>query len=337
MSDRTETFDVAADGVLGRLLASVDANSYQLAALTIAFLALVTLPFWGGGVVYVAAFANIWAIFAMSWDIISGHTGYISFGHSFISGLAAYTTGILIFVVDPNLSMAITFPLSVLVALAAGLFFALPSLRLRGPYFSLLTFVAVLLAFKSVYVFSDYTNGEMGIGGVSVLSYDNTVLFYMTLLPMLVIGGVLLIVSRSNVGTVLLAIRDNEAAVEAAGLDTTKFKIWGFVISAIPMGIGGAMLAHFYGNVEPIGVLIVDRSIEMIAMAVIGGIGTILGPMGGAYLLILLRDSFFRAFLGPNERWIALWAVVLVLIFFSPEGVFRRLWRFLGRLGGEEE
>lgn len=336
MSDETATVDASRDGRLSGLTRSVDANGYQLGVLVVAFLGLLTLPFWGGNLVYVAAFANIWAIYAMSWDIISGHTGYISFGHSFISGLAAYTTGILFFVVDPNISMWVTFPVSVVVALAAGLFFALPSLRLRGPYFSLLTFVSVLLAFKAVYVFSEYTNGEMGIGGIPVLSYDNTTLFYLTLVPMLLIGAVLLYVSRSNVGTVLVAIRENEPAVEAAGLDATKFKVWGFVLSAIPMGIGGAMLAHFYGNVEPIGVLIVDRSIEMIAMAVVGGMSSILGPMAGAYLLILLRDAFFRSFLGPNARWIALWAVVLFLIFFTPEGLFRRLWNYLGELGGDE-
>lgn len=326
--------DTTPGSIVETLYGDVDANRYQLGFLVAAFVGLLTVPFWGTQFVYVLAFANIWVIFAASWDIISGHTGYISFGHSFISGLAAYTTALLIFNVDQNMTIYVTFPLSVLVALLAGLFFALPSLRLRGPYFSLLTFVSVLIAFKMVYVFSAYTNGEMGIGGISVLSYNNTELYYLTLIPALLIVAVLLFVSRSNVGTVLLAIRENEPAVSAAGLDTTKFKLWGFVLSAIPMGIGGAMLAHFYGNVEPIGVLIVDRSIEMIAMAAVGGMGTILGPFGGAYLLVFLRDSLFRIFLGPNARWVALWLTVLILLVYAPEGIFRRLWRFLGDLGG---
>ncbi|MDX1747458.1 MAG: branched-chain amino acid ABC transporter permease, partial [Halobacteriales archaeon] len=206
-----------------------------------------------------------------------------------------------------------------------------------GPYFSLLTFVSVLIASKAVFIFSEYTNGEMGISTVSVLTFDNTEMFYLTLVPALLIAGVLLYISRSNVGLVLKAIGQNEPAVEAAGLDTTKFKLWGFVYSAIPMGIGGALLAHFFGNVEPIAFLIVDRSIEMIAIAAVGGMGTILGPVGGAYLLIFLRDELFRAFLGPNARWVAVWSVVLILLVTSPEGIFTRLWRFLDRLGADED
>ncbi len=319
--------------VLGRVF-DAETNNYQLGVLGLGLVSLVTLPFWAPAWTYVFAFANIWVIFAVSWDIISGHTNYISFGHSFLSGLAAYTTALLTFNIDPNMAMYITFPISVAVAVLAGLVFALPSLRLSGPYFSLLTFVSVLIATKAVYIFSGYTNGEMGISTVSVLTFDNTTMFYYTLIPALIIATILLYISRSNVGMVLRAIGQNEPAVEAAGLDTTKFKLWGFVFSAVPMGIGGALLAHFFGNVEPIAFLIVDRSIEMIAIAAVGGMGTILGPVGGAYLLIFLRDELFRAFLGPNARWVALWAVVLILLVTSPQGIFTRLWNLLGRLGG---
>ena len=74
----------------------------------------------------------------------------------------------------------------------------------------------------------------------------------------------------------------------------------------------------------------------LIAFAAVGGMGTILGPVGGAYLLIFLRDELFRAFLGPNARWVAVWSVVLVLLVTSPEGIFTRLWRFLGRIGEDD-
>ena len=333
----TAVEEESSESVLGRLF-NAEMNTYQLALVVVGFVGLVTVPFWSPGWTYVFAFANIWVIFAVSWDIISGHTNYISFGHSFLSGLAAYTTALLTFNVDPNMSMLITFPVSVVVAVVAGLAFALPSLRLSGPYFSLLTFVSVLIATKAVYIFSGYTNGEMGISTVSVLTFDNTEMFYLTLAPALLIAGVLLYISRSNVGLVLKAIGQNEPAVEAAGLDTMKFKLWGFVYSAVPMGIGGALLAHFFGNVEPIAFLIVDRSIEMIAIAAVGGMGTILGPVGGAYLLIFLRDELFRAFLGPNARWVAVWSVVLILLVTSPQGIFTRLWNRLGRIGeGEPE
>jgi len=311
------------------------ANRYQLAVLVVAILGLVTIPVWAPSLTYVFAFANIWVIFVVSWDIISGHTNYISFGHSFISGIAAYTTALLTFNVNPEMAMYITLPLSVIMAVVAALVFALPALRLSGPYFSLLTFVSVLVATKAVYIFSQYTNGEMGISTVSVLTFDNTTMFYYTLIPAAVVTGLLLYISRSDVGMVLKAIGQNEVAVEAAGLDTTRFKIWGFVYSAIPMGFGGALLAHFFGNVEPIAFLIVDRSIEMIAIAAVGGMGTILGPAGAAYILIYLRDDLFRTFLGPNARWVAVWSVILILLVYSPQGILKRFWTYLGDLGGD--
>jgi len=331
-SSRTE----ADRSIAGRVVDGFGAgglNRYQVGVLVVTLVALLTVPFWGYGFLYVLALANVWAILAMSWDIISGHTGYISFGHSLLSGAAAYTTAMLVFNVDPNMSILITFPLSVLAALVVGMCFALPSLRLRGPYFSLLTFVSVLIAVKLVFVFSEYTNSELGISSVSVISYNNLTLYYTTLIPMLLVAVVLVFVSRSDVGMVLHAIRENELAVEAAGLDTTKFKIGAFALSAIPMGIGGALLAHYYGNVDPATVLVVDRSIEIIAMAAIGGMGTILGPLAGAYLLVFLRDSLFLSLFSPNARWVALWTVVLVLLVFAPEGAFRKLWGFLGSLG----
>lgn len=338
----TEETDSSSDGFIAQLwgrAVDIDSNRYQIAFLVLSLLVLLTAPIWGYTLLFTLALANIYAIFAMSWDIISGHTGYISFGHSFLSGFAAYTTALLLYNVDPNMSIYITFPLSVVVALVAGMVFALPALRLRGPYFSLLTFVSVLIASKLVYILSAYTNGELGIAGVPVLSYDTVEVYYLTLFPAIAIGGVLLFVSQSNVGRVFHAIKDNEQAVEAAGLDTTAFKLWAFTLSAIPMGIGGALLAHYYGNVAPATVLSIDHSIEMIAMAAIGGMGTILGPFGGAYVFIILKDSLYRALFGPSGRWIALWVTVLILLVSVSDGVFQRIWTFLGNIGdgGDEQ
>ena len=337
MSDESESVV----GGIDRLTAFVppSLNVYQLGVLVVAILGAITVPFWAGGATYVLATASLWAVFAMGWDIISGHTGYISFGHSLLSGSAAYTTALLVYNVDPHLPILVTFPLSVLVAVIVGLIFALPSLRLKGPYFSLVTFVSVLIALKLVNIFSTYTNGELGIQSIPTLTYDNTLLYYETLALAFVVAGVLLYVSRSNVGRILLAIRESEETVEAAGLDTTKFKLWAFTLSSITMGIGGAMLAHFYGTVSPSNALVNSNSIEMIAMAAVGGMGTILGPMCGAYLLVFLRDSVFQNVfdLGPSARFVALWAVVLVLFVVTPDGIFVRGWRYLGSLGGEDD
>ena len=326
-----------------------EANALQVLFLAVAFVALATAPQWGEGMLRALALACVWAIFAMSWDIQSGYTGYISFGHSVLSGAAAYTTAMLLYNVDPEFSLWITAPVSILAALAVGLLIAIPSLRLHGPYFSLMTFVAVLVFYRLTTAFSEYTGGELGIrvdrinttvAGTDVTMFDPVHRYYLMFVSMILVAVVLTYVARSNVGLILMAIRENEAAVEAAGIDTTKFKIWSFVLSSIPMGLGGVLLVQMYGTVDPTTFVVVDRSIEMIAMAVLGGMSSVLAPVGGAFLFVMLRDEFLLG-LGHTARWIVLWTLVLLVLVFAREGLFRKLWHFLGgsgrSTGGETE
>jgi len=310
-----------------------DVNAPQAVVAVVAALGLLTLPFWASeSFTNVMVYAGFWAVFAAGWDVISGHTGYISFGHSLLSGSAAYATALLVVKVDPHLSLFVTIPVSIGAAVAMGMVFGLPSLRLRGPYFSLVTFTSVLIALKLIDVFSGVTNGHLGMSGIDVFTYDTTTFYYYTLGLAACVGAVLVVVSRSNVGRVLLAINAREQTVEEAGIDTTKFKLWAFLISAITMGFGGVFLAHYYGNVSPANSMSVADSILIIAMAAVGGTGSIVGPMAGAYLLLFLRDVLFQNWLGigSNVRLVLLWAIVVVLLVAAPEGVFVRLWRWLG-------
>ena len=310
-----------------------DMNGLQFGLLVVTLAALVAAPVWGGAYLRVFALANIFAIFAMGWDIQSGYTGYISFGHAVLSGAAAYTSALILTHVAPDISVWAIFPIAVLMSVIVGLLLAVPTLRLRGPYFSLITLVAGLLFYRGTRTASQYTGGEQGLL-VGRITFDPVLRFYLTLIPMLLIAAALLYLSRSNIGTILIAIRENEAAVESAGIDTTRFKIWSFVLSSIPMGIGGFLFAHFDGTVNPTDVVLIDRSVEMIAMAVMGGMGSILGPIAGAFLFVGLRDGVLPAFLSGTERWLALWIVVLLVIVFARDGLFRKIWHRLGDYGG---
>ena len=318
-------------------------NGLQLVFLVVSLLALVTIPVWGNYTLVQATWlACIWAIFAMSWDIQSGYTGYISFGHSVLSGGAAYTTAMLINNVNPEMPMRITVPVSILAALIIGLVIALPSLRLSGPYFSLITFVAVLIFMRVLLPLSEYTGGETGLTGIETLySTDPVMRTYVFMIPMLAIAVFLLLIARSNIGLILVAIRENESAVGAAGINATKFKIWSFVLSSIPMGIGGVLLAHRFGTVGPGTFVAVDNSIEMIAMSVVGGMGSILGPLGGAFFIIMVEkvglawvEGQFTWF-NAQLKWAILWAIVLLVLVFARDGLFRKLWYGLERLGGD--
>ncbi|WP_436343008.1 branched-chain amino acid ABC transporter permease [Natronorubrum sp. FCH18a] len=318
-----------------------EVTGLQLGALVVSLLALFSVPTWApllvGNYMRTLTLACIWAIFAMGWDIQSGYTGYISFGHSVLSAAAGYTTALLVVHVNPDMAMWLTIPLSILAALLLGLLIGLPSLRLSGPYFSLVTFVAVLLFYRLTIGFSGTFGGENGFQAVDVFTWDFTMRYYYMLIPMLFIAAALTFVARSNVGMILVAIRENESAVSAAGLNPTKFKLWSFVLSSLTMGIGGVLLAHFGGNVDPYTFVVVERSIEMIAMAVIGGMSSVLGPIGGAFLFVLLRDEVLRLWFGHSTRWVMLWLLVLFVLVFARDGLFRMIWHRLGAIGGDEK
>jgi branched-chain amino acid transport system permease protein len=298
--------------------------------------ALLTAGFWAelvsGTMIRTMALASIWAIFAMSWDVQSGYTGYISFGHSVLSGIAGYTTALLLVNINPELSLWITAPLSVLAALVLGLLIALPTLRLQGPYFSLITFVAVLLFYRLTIAY-DPLRGVPGFN-LDPFTYDLTLRYYYMVVPMLLIALGLTYLTRSNLGMILVAIRENESAVSAAGINPTKFKIWSFALSSVPMGIGGVLLVGFTGFVNPEEFVVVDNSIEMIAMAVLGGMSSILGPMGGAFLFEFLNHEILGEYSRPR-RFIVLWILVLLVLVFARRGLFRKVWHRLGAVGGD--
>lgn len=325
----TESPTSAAPGIIETHFG--EATSIQFGIIVVLVLGLLTAPLWGGSYLYVLTLGSIWAILVMGWDIISGHTGYISFGHSALSGSAAYSTALLVNHVGAY-PMYVTIPLAIFVAFVVGMLFALPSLRLRGPYFSLVTFLSALILYRLVFPFGEYTGGELGVS-MPRLSSDPLIRYYTVLVPMLVIAGSLLYISRSNVGMVFKAIRANEPAVESAGLDTTKFKLWAFTLSSIPMGIGGALLGHFFGNADPGTLLLIDRSIEMIVISAIGGMGSILGPLFAAYLFVILRDEVLLYVIGLSStgRWIVLWVFSAAMLIYAREGIFRRFYLWIGQ------
>ncbi len=317
-------------------------NGLQFAVISLGFAAIATVPFWSPfyseTLNITFAVASIWAIFAMSWDIQSGYTGYISFGHSVLSGAAGYTIGLLILHYDPSMGPATTIPVAVLASLVLGLVIAVPSLRLRGPYFSLITLVGVLLFTNLIFAFSGWTNGELGIHQVDPFTYEPWVRYYYMAIPMLLVALGLIYISRSNVGMVLVTIRENERAVSSAGLDPTKFKISSFVLSSIPMGIGGALLVYYGRAINPTSFVEISNSIEIIAIAVIGGMGSVVGPLFGSFLFFFLEEEFLRDVIGDSSlRTLVLWLFVLSVLVFARNGVFRVIWHGLGAVRGDSE
>jgi branched-chain amino acid transport system permease protein len=301
---------------LGRHFGKVSGLQFVVLLLGFALIALAPywIPYYDQTLYITFTSAALWAIFAMSWDIQSGYTGYISFGHSVLSGAAGYTIGLLILHVDSGLGPLTTIPLAVLASLFVGLIIAVPSLRLRGPYFGLITLVAVLLATNLIFAYSDWTQGELGINAVDSLFDENWVRYYFVAIPMLLIAFVLTYVARSNVGLVLMAIRENEP------------------------GIGGALFAYLGKPITPSSLVEITNSIEIIAIAVIGGMGSIVGPLFGAFFFFFMEGKLLPDYIDSSAmQRLVLWLLVLGVFLFARNGLFRLIWHAIGAIGGDSE
>ncbi|HET7324857.1 MAG TPA: branched-chain amino acid ABC transporter permease, partial [Halococcus sp.] len=217
------------------------------------------------------AAALFFAMFVMSWDVVSGYTGQISFGHGVFFAVGAYTTTLLNlgFGIPPLVSI----PAGVVLAAVAGVLIGVPALRLRGPYLSLVTLIAPLILLQIFVYYSDIFGGELGLSSPeSLLGYAPYANYYLAFFLFLFILLVLLAVTRSNAGAVFTAIREDEDAVAAAGLNPAKFKTFAFVFSAAIGGLAGAMFVHTpVGSPRPSVLFTVVVNVEVIIAAILGG------------------------------------------------------------------
>jgi branched-chain amino acid transport system permease protein len=266
-------------------------------------------------------FANIYAIFGASWDILAGVTGIFSFGQALFFGAAAYMSAAL------NLSFGIppvlTIPLGGVFGVAVGLAVAVPSLRLKGPYFAITSLIFPGILAGIIYMYPTITGGEAGKYGLTSISNDIVIIYYASLLLMLAAIFILLRIANSNIGLIFRSIRDDEDTAEATGINTTKYKFISFAISGFFAGIAGGFNAHIIKSVAPDSFSIF-YSFNAILGASLGGVGTIFGSVPGAYLLSFLGESL-RGF---GQFRVLILAVVMILVFrYLPEGIIRRITR----------
>ncbi|MCJ7685521.1 MAG: branched-chain amino acid ABC transporter permease [Desulfobacteraceae bacterium] len=258
---------------------------------------------------------NIYAMFLSSWDLLTGYTGQISFGHSLFIGGGAYTAGFLSFYF--NVPIWVTIPTGGLVAALLGYGLGLPALRLKGPYLALATFAASAVAAGLTAVFWEYSGGEDGLYGIASLSRNYVVKYYLSVALMVVICGFLLLLVNSQYGLILKSIREDESAAEASGINVTRYKLLTFVISGFLAGVAGAFYAHTQMHVGT-DLLSLSLSIMVVLMSVVGGLGTIIGPIVAGYLLILLNE--WLRVIEAVRVLIYSGSVVLILLFI-PRGV----------------
>ena len=291
-------------------------------AMWAAFIGLMYLlpEFVSRGTLRTIIFANFLAIFAISWDLLSGRTGYISFGHPFLIGIGAYTTAILTKRFDVAVEYSI--PIAVAVTMIGGLIVFLPALRIRGSYFALVTLAFMELMYQLVQVIRpDLTGGTRGMSGIETLTRGAQNGFYLsfTLLAGVALASWLLM--RTQLGTALSAIGLAEDSVAGSGQNTVKLKLTAFLVSAFVAGLGGAFYVHYLGSIAPRALFDISFVFSIIVAALIGGAGTIIGPMAGAFFLTFLLE-YLRPFLPGAERFLIYGGVALVLYMYQPRGIY---------------
>ena len=293
------------------------------AAGVLALLALIPAVTHSDYLIGILTVSLIFGIYAASWDFMSGLTGRENFGHALFIGTGAYTAAFLNSKLD--LSPWWCLPAGALTAVGFSLIIGFPTLRLRGPYFALAMLAAATIMQRLMRIFWEFTGGEEGIPGLDPLFESHVGTYYFCLFALTVTTAVLLLLARSSWGTILRAIRGDEAACQAAGINITFYKIAALMISAAFAGAGGVLYAHYQEAVTP-DVFAVALSITIIIMVYVGGMGAIYGPVAGGIILALLPE-LLRG-LGEYRLWV--YSVILMLIlFFAPGGFIAPLWRRL--------
>ena len=282
----------------------------------VALAALALLPFGVGGYVLgLMTLAYYYGVFAMAWDLLFGFAGEVNFGPSFLTGLGAYAAGLL------NHYAGWPIPACVAAGAAAavvgGVALAVPALRLSGPYFGLITLVAVLLLQNALVLNAGFTGGEIGLDLPDVLSADERTNYWIALAFMGISGAILFGLSRSAVGLILQASGQDAVEASALGYNVTKHKLAAFCISALFSGLAGAMLVFYLGTASVGTVVDIAVGVQVIIAAVLGGRRTILGAAIGAIFLIVAGELLRP--LGQLSTFVVS-AFALAVILFFPGG-----------------
>ncbi len=276
---------------------------------------IVTVPFYSGAFTErMLTSVLLYSIMAEGWNVIGGYTGYPSFGNVVFFGLGAYATALLMIDLHFNFFLSLGF------AGVFGAFFAifigLPVLRLRGHYFAIATLGVgeVMMAITFNVPFTG--EGE----GLSLPIYNNPVMFYYLSLGILILFIIFLaLILKGRLGHGMIAVREDEDAAAMMGIYTFSVKILAFAISGFFTAIAGGIYAYWSTFIDPTTVYDPTFSVKMIIMAVLGGAGTLLGPVLGAFIIVFLSDFLSTNF--PVLHTIFFGVMIILTVIFLPEGL----------------
>jgi len=280
-----------------------------------------------------------WTLLGASWNLLGGFAGQVSFGHAAFLGIGAYVTMLL------YLSLGVSPLLGMLAGGIVGSMFALPigliCFRLRGPYFSLATLAVAEIVRLVALNWEQLTAGPMGllITTLPPISFAGTTIdweskvpfYYLAAVLALAATGLTYVVSRSRLGAYLTAVREDMDSAEAVGIDTVRTRVIALALSAFVVGVAGGFYSLYFRYVDPDAVFAISLSVEMVFIAVVGGLATTAGPIVGAVVLVSISEIFRERFQTGHLIFYGLF--MMLVIRYLPEGIWGGLRRLLGRQG----
>jgi branched-chain amino acid transport system permease protein len=295
-------------------------SAHVVAILAVLAVVALGLPFVASAYVVSLVFLlYMWVALASSWNLVSGYTGYVSFGHAGFFGVGAYTAAVLITRLQWEWWLACLAGGVLCIVLGAAI--GWPALRLRGPYFAI-----ALLGLSEVgrivaSVWDPVTRGGLGISlpPTAELLPD----YYAMLALAAAATALVYVVATSKTGLRLLAIREDETAAEVVGVPTTRYKLLAFTLSAFFPGVAGGLYAWHVSYIDPGTVFAVTISVRTIASAMFGGAGTVFGPVIGAVLLNLLAEVLWVRF--PFLHPVLFGGLIMVILLLMPGGIMALL------------
>jgi len=262
-----------------------------------------------------AMFTMMYVVLALSWNIISGYTGYINFGHVVFYGVGAYASGIL--VADYGWNWFLSLLVAALSGVVVAIIIGYPVLRLKGPYFA----IAMLGAAEGTRVLATVWDSlTHGGNGINMPNVENSIETYFAMMVLMLITiAVSYWVGHSRFGIRLNAIREDEVAAGALGINTTLYKLAAFSLAGIFAAVAGAIQANKTLYLDPDTEFFILITITMKLMAMLGGKGTVIGPIVGAILLYTVQEVVWVRF--PQAHLIAFGVFLILVARFMPRGI----------------
>jgi len=294
----------------------------SITAFLVVFITLAAMPFIADNYfVKLATFIAMYSALALSWNFIGGFTGYPSFATAAFIGLGSYA-GAILQNAGINLIAAWVFASIITIIFAAFLGFAI--LRVKGHYFAVGSIAVVEVLRLITSSWASFTGGGDGLN-VKIMEggpdFAGRVFLYAMLSVMLLAFLTTLWVDRSKFGFGLKAIKQNEDAADMVGINVTIYKIATFSLSAVFCGTVGAIYASWIGYIAPVDAFSIITTLKVPVMVLLGGEGTVFGPILGALVFVILEESVWAHFLEANQAILGL--IIVFLIFFLPGGILK--------------